>query len=431
MNLYIKAVFKEKSKGQAFLIAVIFFLFISLSLVFASSLPAVSEFNNSKNLLNSKKSYFLAESGLEDMAYRVKNAKKYDSIENLALDGNLASTTVLDAYGDKEIISTGSVLSLVRKAKANLSTDSSVSFHYGVQVGNGGLIMQNNSTVDGNVYSNGPISGSNSNIIKGDAVSAGGGGTIDGIHSTSSVYAHNISNSTIDKDAYYVNFSNNTVLGSLYPGSADQPQLTLPISDSLILEWENEATSTIINSPCPYTINSEATLGNVKIVCDLKITGGAVITLTGPVWVSGNIEIGNTALIKLDSALGNKSVAVIADNLANRITSSKISFENSATFQNSGTKGSYILAVSMNNSAESGGNEKAIEVENSANGDVIVYAGHGEVELKNSISLREVSAYKIRLSNTAKVIYETGIANMIFKSGPSGGYGISSWKEAN
>ena len=53
-------------------------------------------------------------------------------------------------------------------------------------------------------------------------------------------------------------------------------------------------------------------------------------------------------------------------------------------------------------------------MENSASGDILVYASHGEVHLKNSVSLEEVSAYKIRLSNSAQVIYKTGLANLLF-----------------
>ena len=147
-------------------------------------------------------------------------------------------------------------------------------------------------------------------------------------------------------------------------------------------------------------------------------------------WVAGDIEIENSAIIKLAASLGANSVAVIADNSANRTTSSKIGLENSAQFQNSGTEGSYILFISQNNSASNGGSEKAITVENSASGEALIYAGHGEVHLKNSVNLREVSAYKIRLSNSAQVVYKTGLANLLFTSGPSGGYSIENWQES-
>lgn len=433
--------YKKRNKGQAFLAAAVFFVFISLSVIFSFSVPAFSEYSASIGLFNSKKAYYTAESGIEDVVYRIKTGKSYDSTENLNVNGIVSSSMVTDISGDeKRIISSGNYLNFVRKLNIILTTDDdSSSFNYGVQVGDGGLIMENTSMVDGNIYSNGPVSAF-SNLIKGDVVSAGPSGNINNIYSTSSAYAHNLYNSIIDKDAYYVNFSRNNVGGNLYPGSPDQPKIPLPISDFQIQEWENEATSTVITSPCPYIINSNTTItfGFVKINCDLEISNNAQVTLTGHIWVTGDIEIKNSAIVKLDPSLGKKSVAIIADNPVNRTTSSKISIENNTIFMNSGTKGSYILAVSQNNSAELGGNEKAIEVKNSVSGghgplvgSLIVYAGRGEVALRNNASLREITAYKIRISNTANVTYESGLANMLFKSGPGGGYSIESWKEEN
>ncbi len=415
----------HKNNGQTLLAFIIFFVAISLSVIIGAGVPAAIEFSGASELLLSKRSYYLAESGVEDLVYRIKTAKNYDLTENLNIEGLIASTTISNLPDDeKEIISAADVMSLIKKIESNLMTGDGAAFNYGVQAGDGGFVMENNSLVNGNIYSNGPVSGQNSNLIKGDLISAGTTGSADGVHSTSSVYAHNISNSTIDNDAYYVNINNTTVVGTTYPGSPDQLKTDLPISDTIILNWENEATTTVLSSPCPYTINSATSLGFVKITCDLQIKGSAEVTLTGPVWVTGNIGIENNALIKIDSSLGKKSVAIIADNPSNRITNSKIEFQNSAVFQNSGTKGSYILAISQNNSAESGGDEKAITAENSVSGDLLAYAGHGEILLKNSVSLREVTAYRIRLQNTASVTYETGLASLIFKSGPGGGYKI-------
>ena len=371
----------------------------------------------------------MAESGLEDLSYRLIKGKNYNTAEVLSLDGFFATTTIADISGAKEITATGTASKMVRKSKIKLKNNNGVSFHYGVQVGEGGIIMENNSQVLGNVFSSGPIAGENSNLVKGDIISAGPAGTINGVHATGTVYAHYISNSDIDKDAYYTTISNTTVDGIKYPGSPDQATSSLAITDAMIEDWKTAAAVSVISSPCPYKINSNATIGPVKINCDLEISGSPTVTIAGPVWVNGNIEIENSPTVKLSSSLGANSVAVIADNPANRTTSSKIELENSAQFQNSGTEGSYILFVSQNNSAQVGGSEKAITAENSMSGEVLVYAGHGEVHLKNSISLREVSAYKIRLSNSAQVIYKAGLANLLFTSGPSGGYSIESWRE--
>ena len=371
----------------------------------------------------------MAESGLEDLSYRVIKGKNYNTTEVLSLDGYSATTTIADISGVKEITATGTAAKMIRKSKVKLKSNNGVFFHYGVQVGEGGIVMENSSQVVGNVFSNGPIVGQNSNLVKGDIISAGPAGSVNGSHATGTVYAHSISNSDIDKDAYYTTISNTTVDGISYPNSPNQATSSLPITDAMIEAWKTAAAVSVISSPCPYEIKDDITIGPVKINCNLEISGSPTVTIAGPVWVVGNIEVDNSPTVKLASSLGANSVAVIADNPSNRTTSSKIELGNSTQFQNSGTEGSYILFVSQNNSAQGGGSEKAITAENSMSGEVLVYAGHGEVHLKNSVSLREVSAYKIRLSNSAQVIYKTGLANLLFTSGPSGGYSIESWRE--
>ena len=420
----------QKCGGQAILTAVVFFMFMSMIIVSGAYTVSYKESKSSRDFGTSKKSFFLAESGLEDLSYRMIKGKNYDTAEVLSLDGFFATTTVADINGAKEITATGTAYKMIRKSKIKLANNDGVSFHYGVQVGDGGIVMENSSFIQGNVFSNGAIVGQNSNLVKGDIISAGPSGSAAGVHAPGTIYAHSISNSSADKDAYYVNISNTTVGGALYPNNPHHPTSSLSISDIQIDDWKTQAAAGgIISSPCPHRINSNTTIGPVKNNCNLKISGSPTVTIAGHVWVNGNIEIENNPIVKIDSSLGANSVAVIADNPSNRITSSKIELENSTQFQNSGREGSYILFVSQNNSAQTGGSEKAIKAGNSFSGEVLVYAGHGEVQLKNSVSLREVSAYKIKLSSSAQVIYKTGLANLLFTSGPSGGYSIESWRE--
>jgi len=419
-------------KGQAVITITIFFLFASLIIIFGASSIALKESKIVNNLAFSQQSYFLAESGIEDIGYRIMNLKSVDSTEILKIEDFYATTTVATLGTDQEeITAQGNVFNSVRKIKAKMTTDTGLSFYYGVQIDVGGLIMENNSTVNGNVYSNGIIQGFNSNLIKGDIVSAGPNGLIDGIHSTSSAYSHNITNSIIDRDAFYVNISNTNVFGTLHPDSPDQATSTLPISDEMIEEWKTAAKISTISSPCPYVIKDNISLGPIKILCDVEIEGNPTITLGGPIWVNGNLTVKNTAVIRIDPSLGSKSIAIVIDNPSNRLTSSKVELRNSVEFKNSGTKGSYVLIVSQNNSAENGGSEKAIIVQNSVSGDLLLYAAHGEINLQNTTNyLREVSGYKIRLQNTANVVYEKGLASLLFQSGPSGGYSINDWEEA-
>ncbi len=409
---------------------VTFLTFISLAVLYGIISPTVKNVSLSRGAVSSAKSYYLAESGSEDVYYRLKSGKQVSSTETISLDGGTVTTTIADVgSNEKEIISIGDLLGGARKLKTSVTISNGASFNYGVQVGQGGFVMENSSSVIGNIYSNGTVYGSGSNIVKGDVVSAGPSGSISGIHATSSAYARAILNSMIDKDAYYQTISGSSVGGTLHPNSPNQSPISFPISDEMISGWEADAESGgVINSPCPYKINSSVTIGPKKINCDMEISGTPTITLTGNLWVVGNIDIKNSPIIRVSSSLPGKTIAFIADNLSNRTSSSKIEIENSVTVDGAGN-GSYVMFLSQNNSAEQGGGERAIEVQNSATGDILVYAGHGEVLLKNNIGLKEVTAYRVRLQNSAQVSYESGVASLLFTGGPAGGWNLKNWFE--
>ncbi len=418
------------SRGQALFISAIFFLIISLTVAQGVIAPVLSQVEAVRAASRGSEALYGAEGAAQDVLYRHIKGMPVDAAETLQVAGWSATANTGTVSDGKEIVAVGDSGSFIRKIKAHLLLGSGVSFNYGTQSGEGGIILENSSSIMGNVYSSGPIEGAGGNLIKGDVVSSGSSGRIEGVHATSSAYAHTIADSTIDRDAYYQVISGTTVNGALHPGSADQATSSLAISDAQISAWESDAAAGgVISTPCPYKIDDDMTLGPKKINCDLEITNDPTVTLAGALWVSGNITIKNTAVIKVGSSLGGKSVPIIADKLSNQTTSSKIALENSVTFQGSGTAGSYVLLVSQNKSAEQGGSEKAIDVKNSVRGDLLVYAGHGEIKLQDSIKVKEVSAWRVRLKNTAQVIYETGLANLLFTAGPSGGYVFDSWRE--
>lgn len=416
--------------GQAVLMSTVFFMFISLAISMGLVTPVVKDAEIARAGSGSAQSFFLAEGVAEDALYRLKNGDTVVSGETIALNGATSTITVTDVgSNEKQIVSSGDAKNLIRNITARLTVTSGVAFNYGVQAGPGGFNIQNSASINGNAYSAGPIIGTNSNIIRGDVISAGVGGLVNGIHATSSIYAHTIQNSQIDKDGYYQIISGSTVGGTSYPGSADQPIADLPIADSLIDQWETDAAAGgTITSPCPYRITSSVTIGPKKINCDLEISGSPTITLEGTLWVVGNIDIKNSPTLRISPSLPGKSIVIIADKPTNRTSSSKIEIENSSVIAGAGA-GSYILMVSRNTSAEDGGGEEAIEVQNSAQGALLVYAGHGEIHLANSVKLKEVTAYKIKISNSANITYETGLASLVFSSGPGGSWTIGSWKE--
>ncbi len=162
----------NNQKGAAMMILVFFFVFISLTILIGIVTPVVRDFKVAGSTLHSREAYFLAESGTEDALYRLKNGMSISSSEIIDIGDNSTITSITDkGSNQKEIHSTGDSSSNHRAVTLNLTTASGVSFNYGVQVGQGGIDMQGSSGINGNIYANGPITGSTSSFITGTAIS--------------------------------------------------------------------------------------------------------------------------------------------------------------------------------------------------------------------------------------------------------------------
>jgi len=423
----------KKQRGQIMIIVVIFFIFISTTIIFGLANPIVRHIAMATSIAGSKESFYTAEAGVEDVVYRLKFGLPVAASQTLIVGNHNVTTTVVDQSGGKMITASGIANSYFRKVKTFLTLGTGISFHYGIQAGLGGFVLLNSSSVTGNVHSSGPIIGASNNIY-GDVVSAGQTGLIDGIRVSGSAYSNTIKNSIISKDAYYNNISGSTVSGTLYPASPNQPTADLPISDEQINEWESlaQAGGIIPASSCPggtYNITSSVTLGPTKIECNLLIKGnGVVLTMAGPIWVVGNITTQNGPIIRIISSLGSQNVALIADKPSDRVGSGIVDIGQNTQFQGSGSPNSFVFIISQNNAAEMNIATDAFNMGQSA-GALVTYASHGQITLGQSVGVKEATAYKIILKNTANVVYDTGLPSTLFSSGPSGGFNILSWKE--
>ncbi|MEK7148439.1 MAG: hypothetical protein AAB770_00810 [Patescibacteria group bacterium] len=452
----------NRNRGAAIITAVMFFVVITVAIAVGISSPVVREYKTSRDFEKSKGAYYLSEAGHEDALYRLKEGTTIGAQEVISLGGNVATTTITNIGGGKSIGSIGDILTNTRRVKSMLTTSSGISFNYGVQAGDGGVLMDNTASITGNLYSRGPVCGggqTGTDCLNG--VAAGDNsisGTVYVATTTSNGVITNITNQLSGTASMYANkiYSSfiasstvtcNTISGSnrsscTYPLGTQTP-LAFPISDTQVLEWEAaaEAGGVATAAECPggkYSINSTVTLGPIKIPCDLEISGTAKVNLMGPVWVTtglggtANISIKNSTEINVDPSLGAQSVAIIADpGSATRATGGSIALENNITFnQAAGSNANaYVLLLSWNTGASLGTSAEAIEVNNSVLGNLLVYAGYGDIKIENNASLREVTGYKITLKNSANVIYSAGLENTLFTSGPGGSWVISDWKE--
>ncbi len=327
-----------------------------------------------------------------------------------------------------------------RSVQADLDTGGPIIvFSFAVQVGEGGLEMAKDAQVVGNIYSNGPIKGTEDGArATGDAISAGTVGRIEKLQVDGTATAHTIKNSEIGGSAYGYVLDDTTVGGSVlayslknctiggnadyttktnctiggaqttpYAGYPDQPAQDFPITDQQITDWKNAAEAGGVISG-NYTLNNgqSASLGPKKITGDLKMKENSTLTLTGPIWVEGKIDIDKDGTIALDTAYGSSSEVLITDEQAD--------LSKEVNFQRAGAD-SYVLLISLSVAGD------AIKI--AKNSDALVaYAPNGTVTIQKSVTLREVTANKLKLEKDAQVIYESGLASVEFTSGPSGGW---------
>ena len=438
--------FHSLNTGFAVLFMTILVLVAMTSLAISITVLTITEHKISRNIVKSNQAYYVAEAGIEDSIYRIIKGKNYGETNVLSVGEGTATISITTEGDSKVIKSSGEVSQRIKRLKAHLIIDTEIiSFHYGVQVDRGGLQIQPNARVIGNVYSNGSIKGSGSTFdytetchsgdacITGDAWVAGGtwmGGIITYIDKTwigVDAHANTISNSNITGDAYYQYIENTTVYGTSYPGSPDPATKDLPISYAQIQDWERvaEAEEIIEGSYAPPDASS---LGPIKINGNLTFPKNGTVIIEGPVWVTGKILAENNVTIKLKEGLAF-GYPIIADNPSDQAGFGQIELNNNVITQDT-PEGGRLLFISTNKSSSI--SNPAIWLHNNVNQELaqsIVFSLYGLIKVENNVKFKEITGYAIYLANNAEVVYEEGLMNSSFSSGPGAGWKVVSWQE--
>ncbi len=363
----------------------------------------------------------IAEAGVDEAIYQLNQNGDYSGEMNTALGSGVFTVEVSNVNtGTKQLTVTGSVPNAMNPVATHTIivladiNSSTISFHYGVQVGAGGVQMSNGSEIIGNLFSNGSVSGSGT--ITGDVTIASGtpSTSLSGITVNGTAWAHSLLNCTIGGNAFYQNISGCTVDGTEYPGSADAQAAAMPISDAQINSWESVATEGGV-IPGPYTVSGFKTLGPQEINGNLTVNG--TLALSGIVWVNGNIIFENNAGLTVSSTTGNEGAILIADVHGGEATGGTVNLSNNVNVSGNGSPGSYPMILSTNSGSA------AISINNNANG-VILYASRGTVSVSNNAGANEVTAYRLSLSENATVTYLSGLQSSSFSNGPGGSWAI-------
>jgi hypothetical protein len=171
-------------QGQIILIAMVFFaIFLTIA---AALMSYVIQFRVSeRHAVASAKALYLAEAGFDKAIYELNRNSGYAGETDTALgEGEFTVSVATIDSSTKRITATGYVPNsaapiATRTISATAAINSSiVSFRFGVQVGEGGVTMDNGARINGNLYTNGSVTGTGADtgapFITGDVTVAGG-----------------------------------------------------------------------------------------------------------------------------------------------------------------------------------------------------------------------------------------------------------------
>lgn len=235
-------------------------------------------------------------------------------------------------------------------------------------------------------------------------------------------YANTINGLRINGQAYYQNIDNSIVGGSscpnpnCHPDSEDPPPQGFPISEANITSWEDEAEAAgTLSQP---TCGSVVPWGPGKYSGNLTLGSSCNITVKTPIWITGNLTLGNSDRFTLDSSYGSGSGVIVAGSDG---TTGQVEMGNQNQFLGTGVGNSILVLLSTYDSRTN--SNDAIKIGNIGNTGVF-YADKGIIDPGNENIFKEITAWKIKLTNESIIDYETGLASILFTAGPQGSYSL-------
>lgn len=165
----------SNNNGYAAITTTLLMLVVSLTVVSAFTFFALQEVKINRAYTKSVHAHYAAESGIEDATYRILAQKQIGIFPTLGVGDATATVRITTSGNNRTIRSEGTGGDFQNNMETMINvTTSTVNFHYGVQIGDGGLTMGNDVQITGNVYSNGDITGTTGDTIAGDVIVAGG-----------------------------------------------------------------------------------------------------------------------------------------------------------------------------------------------------------------------------------------------------------------
>lgn len=441
---------------NGFAALLIIFVLGMVSIVVSSGLilTGYNESQMARSGASGVSAYYVAHSGIEEAIYKLGFDSGYTG-GTLTVDRGTASITISSTGNPKERIinSVGTLGPYVRRIHAVVKYTSLIpGIDYAVWGGEGGVELDNNTTIVGNVYSNASIKGSTSQKFKSDD-SCSGTAFINGTASASAEITNLDGDGNgvcIQNEAYAESLDFCHVSGvphAVNPLSAgcdspnahvplSNPPAPIPLPDMNIEFLKNTVQKNTFIGDCIigttvgcYSMSSgTATIGDIYITGNLIKPNATNLNFSGPVYVEGNIDFGSNSVVGLDTSI-DKGISQITVAKGKIMSAANITYATRTVF---GYPKMFLIFIS-DRDPPTGSlcDDPSIELHSNSNS-VLFYATQGCVNLSTTSSTAytgSILGKKIKLINNSTLNYDPTLKQAVFGITKGGGWQIASFRQ--
>ena len=369
-------------KGAVTLLLVVLFSEVSLITVLGGLGSTTALSARSQDLVDSKKTVLFADGLVDDVVYRVKSGKQVQDGETISLGDVAAGVRVDETGSTKTVTIFGTSTDIARNVRVVIDEGAVPTFARAVSIDIGGITMNSNARIVGDVHTNGSITGHSNSRITGNATAAGN-----------------------------ITSPSPKVTGTKESGVSEQ---ALPAVD--IEYWKAQAN--INNDPISgFTLNSnqQATYGPKKIQGTVNLNSNTKLYVTGPLHITGNLNINSNADIILQDSLGSEGTVIVVDG------SISINSNGSVQANNANPPGHPVLATETSGSGAVGLNSNGAM-------EGLIYAPNANMQMSSNSEAIAVIAKSLSLSSNARINYDDYLTEQSYGGG-EGSVELSGWQE--
>lgn len=445
--------------GQASIIAIFTLSLIAVLIGLSLLTTGVRESFMGRASAQSLQAFYNAQSGVEEAFHKINNDPTYAA----AFDPILPSGSVhVDVTGDtsqKTIQAIGTAGKYVRKIRSVVqNTIIEPKVKYAIHAGQGGIILRNNTkvqgknNVDGDIFSNDSIKGAKDSHKCGDknavcscenaaSMVVGSAYAVGNIEKLE----NNDSGICVTKDAYAEKFNQCFILNKAHGpsgslsldceaiGGFDEKTKPdeVPLPDMNINGFkkymERRAvifTGNCVADPTPGNIydctKGTGKIGNLIITGDFNKPSNRNLTLDGPVWVKGKAIFDSNGTINLDVEIKEISQMFVVDG--------SIKVDSNIQFGANGS--AFIFFISLFNTVNPELCADPSITLSSNNMSVLFYSYYGCVLVTaNSEFHGSIIGEKVRVENNSTVEFDPALESAKFGLSKGGGWLTVSFKE--